>query len=51
MRGAMTTAPLIDFGRNCSWCGHAPHPYSCPGSIVTGKAGDTRPCPCIRGAE
>jgi len=41
---------LIDFGTNCSWCGHSPHAGVCPGTIQTGnaKTPETKPCPCAR---
>lgn len=47
----MSRGPRIDFGQNCTWCGHQrPHPLPCPGTIQTGtaKTPTVRPCPCAK---
>lgn len=35
---------------SCLWCGHPPHPATCPKTIRTATAA-AAPCPCARARQ
>jgi len=40
---------MIDFGNQCTWCGHTKHDQPCEATITRDPKQPQQPCPCTIG--